>query len=301
MVRYKKLGYVELNVSDLSRSRNFYENLLGLEFVGEGPRGSLRLRCSDDPYNVVLHQSSTAGYKRAGWMLEDASQFEALEKQLRANDVPFENLSGGECSERGFGRATRIIEPNTRAVVEFYINNPPDAHYFFTPTLAKIQRMGHVVYTTPKFEEAVAFYQKVLNFAESDSIDGAFTFMRPWPSPFHHGIGVGRAESNVYHHTNFMVSEIDDIGSAIHRFNKAGVPIVLGPGRHPASNSVFLYYLDPDGMTCEYSFGMEQFPEAFPRPPRKMPRRPEAMDAWGSPWDPRMGKTGPIEEYAIRG
>ncbi len=36
---------------------------------------------------------------------------------------------------------------------------------------------------------------------------------------------------------------------------------MFGPGRHPPSESVFLYFLDPDGLTLEYSFGMEEFPE----------------------------------------
>jgi 2,3-dihydroxy-p-cumate/2,3-dihydroxybenzoate 3,4-dioxygenase len=301
MIRYKKLGYVELIVTDLARSRDFYENIVGLQFVGTGAHGELRFRCGDDPYSVVLHQGPAAGYKRTGWMLESVDQFDALKAKLRRHDVPSEVLSGGERQERGFLEAIRIVEPNTRAVIEFYVNEQPDAHYFFSPTVAKIMQLGHVVYATPKYEETVEFYKTVLNFAESDTIEGAFTFMRPWPNPYHHGVGVGRGDKTVYHHTNFMVSEIDDVGRAIHRFNAAGVPIVLGPGKHPASSSVFLYFLDPDSLTCEYSFGMEEFSEAFGRPPRQLPRRPEAMDAWGSPWDPRMGATGQIEAHRISG
>jgi 2,3-dihydroxy-p-cumate/2,3-dihydroxybenzoate 3,4-dioxygenase len=181
MVRYKKLGYVDLNVSDLSRSRHFYENIVGLEYVGQGPEGAILLRCSDDPYNVALRQAAEPGHKRTGWMLESPAQFDVLASQLRAHDTPFEVLSKGECSERGLLNAIRIVEPNTGAVVEFYINNPPDGHYGFNATLAKIVRLGHVVYATPKFNEAVAFYRDVLNFAESDSIEGTFTFMRCWP------------------------------------------------------------------------------------------------------------------------
>jgi 2,3-dihydroxy-p-cumate/2,3-dihydroxybenzoate 3,4-dioxygenase len=48
------------------------------------------------------------------------------------------------------------------------------------------------------------------------------------------------------------------------RMKKKQVPIVFGPGRHPPSGSVFLYFLEPDGMTLEYSFGMEEFPEREP-------------------------------------
>lgn len=298
MIRYKKLGYVELNVSNLEKSRHFYETLLGLQVVDE-LGDALRLRCGDDPYNLVLHQSDNPGYKCAGWMMESASEFPKLEAQLAGKSVAFEVVPEAECARRGFSYAVRIVEPGTGAVVEFYQNQDPRAHYYFEPTVAKIQRLGHVVYATPDFKQSVDFYQSVLGFAESDTIENIFTFMRPWPSPFHHGIGVGRMPYAVYHHTNFMVTEIDDIGSAIHRFNEAGVPIVHGPGRHPASGSVFLYFLDPDGMTCEYSFGMEQFPEGFERPPRVIPLSKTAGDTWGAPRDARMGSTGAIEAYAI--
>ena len=54
-----------------------------------------------------------------------------------------------------------------------------------------------------------------------------------------------------------MVTDIDDIGKAVYRARKLDAPIVFGPGRHPPSESSFFYFLDPDGMTLEYSFGME--------------------------------------------
>ena len=58
-----------------------------------------------------------------------------------------------------------------------------------------------------------------------------------------------------------MVTDIDDVGGAMNRMKAANVPIVFGPGRHLPSTSIFLYFLDPDGNTTEYSFGMELFEE----------------------------------------
>jgi 2,3-dihydroxy-p-cumate/2,3-dihydroxybenzoate 3,4-dioxygenase len=75
---------------------------------------------------------------------------------------------------------------------------------------------------------------------------------------------------------------------------------VFGPGRHPASTSVFLYFLDPDGMTLEYSFGMEQFPERDPRPPRRLDPAPLNVDSWGSYRDPRMSAVGEVAGHTIR-
>ena len=100
--------------------------------------------------------------------------------------------------------------------------------------------------------------------------------------------------ANTFHHINFMVSDIDDIGQAMNRMRAAGTPIVFGPGRHLPSTSIFLYFLDPDGNTCEFSFGMELFKEAGARPPRELEHKPEVMDTWGSRPDPRFGKGCPV-------
>jgi 2,3-dihydroxy-p-cumate/2,3-dihydroxybenzoate 3,4-dioxygenase len=76
---------------------------------------------------------------------------------------------------------------------------------------------------------------------------------------------------------------------------KHDVPIVFGPGRHPPSDSVFLYYLDPDQLTLEFSFGMEEFPEQHARAPRDLKLAPESIDYWGAQPDPRFAAVGQIE------
>ena len=88
-------------------------------------------------------------------------------------------------------------------------------------------------------------------------------------------------------------------GRAIWRFNNEKVAIVNGPGRHPPSGSMFLYFLDPDGMTLEYSFGMEEFPEVAPRKPRVLEPIRASFDYWGAPVDPRKAAVGEIETVAV--
>jgi 2,3-dihydroxy-p-cumate/2,3-dihydroxybenzoate 3,4-dioxygenase len=257
-------------------------------------------RCDDeDSRSVVLHQKQPAGFKSVGWTLEDESQFELLHRRLRDANVPYEELGPSQCDLRQATRVTRTMEPHSRAALEFFTADGPRPGKPFATTHTKIQRLGHVVWSVPQEAESIAFFRDVLNFRESDSIGEIMTFMRPFPSPFHHGIGVGKGPKPVIHHLNFMVSEIDDIGKAQNRMKKHDVPIVFGPGRHPASTSVFFYFLEPDGMTLEYSFGMEEFTEVDPRKPRALPMAAESIDTWGSVRDPRMGQLGDIEETRI--
>ncbi len=131
------------------------------------------------------------------------------------------------------------------------------------PTLAKIQRIGHVVFATPNFDAALGFFRDVLNFRQSDAIGDNVAFFRCFRNPYHNGLGLFRGVDNSFNHINLMVTEIDDVGRAFNRMRRNDVTIVNGPGRHVASGSIFLYYLDPDGMTVECFFVFQQSPCTF--------------------------------------
>src|SRR5262245_66667536 len=63
-----------------------------------------------------------------------------------------------------------------------------------------------------------------------------------------------------------------------------GVRIVFGPGRHPTSGAVFVYFEGPDGMVYEYSTGVRLIKpdeEATYRP-RQFPFAPSSFCMWGS-------------------
>jgi len=290
---YKKLGYVALNVSDLERSRRYYEQMLGLEFCGEGPQGEVFLRCSADHHNLMLCAGDEPGLKRIGWQLRNALQLDVLRERLARAGVPVDEVPASECRALGLGRTLRMTEPHSGAIFDFYAEvgqcaAPPE------PTVAKIQRLGHVVFRTPRYADSVAFATAVLGFQLSDEIDGQISFLRCAGNPLHHSLGIGNGARPGLHHINFMVSEIDDIGRALTRFRRNGVPVVYGPGRHPPSHSVFLYFLDPDGLTLEYSFGMEEFAATGAREPRVLPPVPASYDFWGNERDPRMSAVGAI-------
>jgi 2,3-dihydroxy-p-cumate/2,3-dihydroxybenzoate 3,4-dioxygenase len=294
-IRYRKLGYVALNVTDLERSARFYESILGLTPVAGAAADTRLFRCSEDHHNVLLCAAPRPGLKRIGFEMEDRAALEVLHEVLSTKGLDVRAMTPEECAALHQGRGIRLVEPFTGATLEFYESMREFGGQPFVPTVAKIQRLGHVVLRTPDYAEGVEFFTRVLNFRVSDSIEGAVTFLRCFPNPFHHSLGLGQGKARGLHHVNFMVTEVDDIGRAIWRFNRDAVPIVNGPGRHPPSGSMFLYFLDPDGMTLEYSFGMEEFPEANPRKPRVLEPIRESFDYWGAPVDARKASVGEIE------
>jgi 2,3-dihydroxy-p-cumate/2,3-dihydroxybenzoate 3,4-dioxygenase len=291
--RYARLGYVALNVSDVSRSADFYENLWGLQPNGDAEKHSRFFRCSANHHDFILFKGEP-GLKRIGWQMESESDVDRIADLLRRNGHKVFEVDAAETAFLHQGRSVRFSDPFTGATHEYFATMGQESTPW-TPTLTKIMRVGHVVLKTPSFHEAVEFYANVLNFRTSDAIADVVNFMRCFPNRLHHSIGLSNAGTYGLHHVNFMVEDMDDIGRALWRFKNSDVPIVRGPGRHPPSGSVFLYVLDPDGMTVEYSFGMEEFPETNARDHRVLPQVPESIDYWGAPTDKRLGKIGSIE------
>jgi 2,3-dihydroxy-p-cumate/2,3-dihydroxybenzoate 3,4-dioxygenase len=294
-IRYLRLGYVVLNVTDLDASERFYRDLVGLEALAQrGPDDCRFLRCGPQHHAVVLMKGPRPGLKRTGFEMESSAALDTLCEVLTESGTPWHEVPEHERAEFRLGRCIRVPEPRTGATFDFFESMQEIAREF-QPTVARIQRLGHVVFKTPRYAEAVRFFRDTLNFKVSDEVDGAVSFMRAFPNGLHHTIGIGKAARHGLNHVNFMVTEVDDIGRAIWRFQRAGVPVVYGPGRHPPSGSMFYYFLDPDGLTLEYSFGMEEFPEHGARKPRVLEMRPESLDYWGSVPDPRKSAVGDVE------
>ena len=64
------------------------------------------------------------------------------------------------------------------------------------------------------------------------------------------------------------------------------------------AGTLFVYFLDPDGMTLEYGHGMEEFPEVGGREPLVREPGIDAADLWGNEIDPRTCAYGDIEAAA---
>ena len=293
-LRYKKIGYVALNVPNRERSTAFQHETIGLE---TNPRvdpigfGATLLRSGRSACEVALYDGVEPGLRRVAFEMENERYLEAALEHLnglgvKTWDVPSSDLAAFE--QRS---AFRFAEPNTGLTVELYAGTGVDIPPAGDRPISNVDRLGHVVISTIDPTPITEFFVNEMNFRVSDYI-GNVAFLRCFPNPFHHSFAITFGNENRLNHVNFLVHSLDDFGQAMNRTKRQNIEIVFGPGRHPPSGSVFLYFLDPDALTFEFSTGMEEFPEREPRAPRQLPRVPESFDYWGGPRDPRHGAVG---------
>lgn len=294
-LRYKHVGYAALDVTNRDRSTAFHHDTIGLETnpaVDPARFGATLLRSGASACDVALYEAPQPGLRRVAFEMESDVYLEQARAHLGSiglttRDVPEADLVAF-AQRAGF----RFAEPNTELTIELYVGDasrvpPPSGR----PRVANINRLGHVVIGAIDPQPITEFFERELNFRVSDYI-GSVAFLRCFPNPFHHSFAIIPATENRLNHVNFLVDTLDEVGRALNRVKRQDVEIVFGPGRHPPSGSVFLYFLDPDGMTFEFSTGMEEFAEGNAREPRHLPMVPESFDYWGAVPSKRHGAVG---------
>jgi len=284
LFRYRRLGYLVMNVTDIERATRFAVDIFGLDMECERADGSRCFRAGSHHHDVILVQAEKAALARAAWELENDRELKLAFRHFSEQGLKPAWVGGAECDDLRIERAFRIVDPAIGMTWEFY------ADMNFMPAirknpLARFQGGKHFGLLVPDSHASSAYLMKEMGFACSDYFAGHNgVFMRAWPNPNHHSLAMFSDGSDVtrLHHVAFMVEEIDDIGRLFNRIRRHQVDIQFGIGRHPTSYSIHLYIYGPDNFVWEYTLGMEQFAETGAREARRMSDNPGDFDLWGA-------------------
>jgi catechol 2,3-dioxygenase-like lactoylglutathione lyase family enzyme len=151
---------------------------------------------------------------------------------------------------------------------------------------AQPRKLGHVLYATPDLAGSMKFLCDVLGFKVSDTSEGIIAFLRC--SDDHHNIGMTQAPLHFFHHSSWMVNDVDEIGKGAQNL-LAGDPSrsVWGLGRHFLGSNLFWYFRDPVGNYAEYYADLDQIPSAADWEARNW-APDKSLYAWGPPPPPEF-------------
>lgn len=296
--RYARAGYVALNVTDLDRTTKFLTETFGLSPAGEGVDGERFFRCGPQHHDVVLYQHTEPGFVRHAWEMESELDVQSAYSHFEQLGLAPKWLSKEEAQVLGLdiNPVFRVREPTNGICYEFY----SDMLNYSTPLsvrLADFECFLHTGINVPNVRAATEFAVENMGYVVSDYLgDYLGTLVRAYPIPHHHTFAFLPTKKGQpgLNHVAFKVGEVDDIGRYYHRAINNGNKIAFGIGRHPTSTSVHTYVFDPDGMSWEYSQGMEQFPEKDYRRARYMSPAPDDFDLWGAIPNPEFGTFGNV-------
>jgi len=274
------IAYVRSGVADLDAAVHFAAEIVGLELAPPSENGVAHLRADHRHHCLALVEGSS-GVIASGFTVSDSDALAAAETELeRAGHTVYRGSAAEARSRRvrefiafddPFGNRLELVsqqETVTRPVA------------FRRPT--GITEFGHLCLDAPDVHEAYRFWSTRFTARVSDWIGDGACLMRI--DPVHHKLAVFQGDEPGLCHMNFQVQSLDDVFRNWHFLLEHGVEIEMGPGRHPQSTAVFLYFLGPEGFTYEYSFGVRRIEDEAAWVPRTFdPDEVGSIDMWLGP------------------
>jgi 2,3-dihydroxy-p-cumate/2,3-dihydroxybenzoate 3,4-dioxygenase len=280
MITITDIAYVRSGVTDLDAATRFATEIVGLELAAPTEPGVTHLR-ADHRHHCLALVEGPSGVISSGFCVRDEDALAAAETELERCGTTVRRGSAEESRSRRvrefigfddpFGNRLELVsqqETITRPVA------------FTRP--AGITEFGHLCLDAPDVREAYRFWSTRFNARVSDWIGGAACLMRI--DPVHHKLAVFRGDGPGLCHMNFQVASIDDVFRNWHFLVEHDVEIEMGPGRHPQSTAIFVYFLGPEGFTYEYSFGVRRIEDDSAWVPRTFdPGEAGSIDMWLGP------------------
>jgi 2,3-dihydroxy-p-cumate/2,3-dihydroxybenzoate 3,4-dioxygenase len=278
MIDLQDIRYVRLGTRDLAAADRFAREVVGLE-LARVEAGARYYRSDDRDHTLVYFEGDPADHTVA-FELRDATALDAAAAALADAGHAVQHGSAAACEQRRVRAFVSLHDP-TGNRLELVVRPDHSGRRHFPSRDAGITGFSHVglCSTDPARDEA--FWTGVLGARVSDRIGNA-ALLRI--DPVHHRVALFPTTGAGVQHVNHQVAGIDDVMRAYYQLRERGVRIVFGPGRHPTSGAVFLYFEGPDGMVYEYSTGVRTIApedEAGYRP-RQFPFTPESFCMWGS-------------------
>lgn len=280
-----RLSHVEYRVKDLSRSRAFYVDTLGLQVTYEDS-STIYLRAMEERghHCVVLIQASTANVGVLGFKLYDDPDLDKAESFFKSHNLPTQWVD-----QPFMGRTLRTRDP-WGIPLEFYVKmnrlEPIHQHYTLYNGVKPL-RIDHFNMFSADVDASVSFYNEMgfrtTEYTEDDQSG------RVWAAWMHrkggvHDIAFTNGTGPRLHHSAFWVPTPLNIIDLLDLMATTGwvENIERGPGRHGISNAFFLYVLDPDGHRIEIYCSDYQTVDPDHEPIKWDLKDPQRQTLWGA-------------------
>lgn len=288
MIALRDIRYVRLGSRDVDSAVSFATRVLGLELATRDRSGAY-LR-SDDRDHTLVYLDAPPEEHAVGFEVPTAQELDQAAAELETAGFPVHAGTATECEQRRVGAFVSFREPSG-TTIELIARPWHSGRSYFPSRAAGITGFSHVGLYTGSPARDQAFWTGVCNARVSDWI-GEAPLLRI--DEVHHKIALFPASRHGVQHINHQVAAIDDVMRSYYFLREQGVRIRFGPGRHPTSGAVFLYFEGPDGMTYEYSTGVRLIQDESAYHPRQFPSRPSSFCAWGALPDIPEFRTPPV-------
>lgn len=251
-----RCAYMDIVVSDLKKSREFYVDVLNLVVTEEDDQ-AIYLRALEEfiHHNIVLRQGPVPGVAAFAYRVRSPEDVDKAVEFFTEAGCRVERRKEGFV--KGIGDAVRVEDPLGFPCEFFYdVEHVERLNWRYELYSAgALVRLDHFNQMTPDVPRATRFMQDLGFRVTEDIQDDENTVYAAWmrrKSTVHDTAMTG-GDGPRMHHIAFSTHEKHNILSICDKLGSLRISdcIERGPGRHGVSNAFYLYLRDPDGHRIE--------------------------------------------------
>jgi 2,3-dihydroxybiphenyl 1,2-dioxygenase len=252
------LGYVGVRAKNLDDWVSYGTRFLGMQMVDRSAK-KLALRMDDRKQRVIVNADGGEGIEVFGFEAADAHTLDAIAARLDRQGVSVTRGPRALADER-FVKDLIVFSDPVGNRVEIFHGADIAADPFVPGRAISGFRtgplgMGHVVLTTTRIDDMIAFYRDVLGFKLSDY------FVKPVRvhffhlNPRHHTLGFLESGKNGMHHMMVEANFLDDVGQGYDIAQLTPDMVAQTLGRHINDHVTSFYTHNPSNFMIEYGWG----------------------------------------------
>ena len=253
------LGYLRLSATDLEAWKIFAGDFLGLMPVSTEGDESLRFRMDDHPPRLVVSPGSENKMTGLGLEVVNVRELKRVVAAVEATGIKVVQGTDAECDERRVTGFVKFDDPGGNPIELFYgavLDHKPVQLPTVSSFVTDDMGMGHVILSAENGRALMEFYTEVLGFYERNTMGGRERTV--WflsSNERHHTIGVvGMPGPGRLLHLMVEAATLDDVGLALDRAEKLGIPMSQSLGKHTNDRMVSFYVYSPENYAIEFGF-----------------------------------------------
>jgi len=251
-----RCAYLELVVTDLAASREFYVDILGLTVTYED-ENAIYLRPLEEfiHHNLVLRLGPVAAAAALAFRVRTPDDVDRAEAYYQAMGCRTERRADGFV--RGIGDSVRVTDPLGFPYEFFYAVEHVErlAWRYELHTPGALVRLDHFNQVTPDVPKGIEYLEGVGFRVTEDIEDEDGVVYAAWlhRKDTVHDTALTGGPGPRLHHIAFSTHEKHNILAICDKLGalRRSDAIERGPGRHGVSNAFYLYIRDPDGHRVE--------------------------------------------------
>lgn len=251
-----RCAYLDLVVTDLAASREFYVDILGL-VVTEEDAGILYLRTHEEfiHHNIVLREGPVAAAAAFAFRVRTPQDVDRAQQWFQALGCRVERRAAG--FTKGVGDSVRVTDPLGFPFEFFHEIEHREVltwRYDLHPANV-LARLDHFNQVVPDVQAGLDHLLSLGFRVTEDIRDDAGTLYAAWVRRTQtvHDTALTGGRGPCLHHIAFATYERGNVLAVCDRLGamrRADI-IERGPGRHGVSNAFYVYLRDPDGHRIE--------------------------------------------------